>query len=269
MAIFFFSFCLYTLSANQVDTLSVFSPKMQQDIKNLVILPANYSKSDKKNYPVVYLLHGYGANYRSWLTVVKKNLPELATLYNCIIVCPDGKNSWYWDSPINNKSQYETYISHELIQAIDSAYYTIPSKEGRAISGFSMGGHGALWLTINHPDIFGACGSMSGGVDIRPFPKNWDIAKQLGNYDTHKSEWDKHTVITQIEKLRNKNISIIIDCGESDFFIDVNEKLHRKMQQESIKHTYITSPGNHTPAYWRKSIDKHLRFFVDFFHKEK
>lgn len=265
LSILFFSFNLEKSVANQVDTLSVFSPKMQQEIKNIVILPANYSKSDNKRYPVIYLLHGYGANYMSWLTVVKKNLPDLATLYNCIIVCPDGKNSWYWDSPINKESQYDTYISQELIHVVDSIYYTIPKKQGRAISGFSMGGHGALWLTINHPDVFGACGSMSGGVDIRPFPKSWEMSKQLGSYDTHKDVWDKHTVITQIGRLKGKDVSIIIDCGESDFFINVNEQLHKKMLDESIEHIYSTSPGKHTPSYWRKSIDKHFQFFSDFF----
>ena len=45
-----------------------------------------------------------------------------------------------------------------------------------------MGGHGALWLAIRHQDIFGAAGSTSGGVDIRPFPDNWDMKKQLGEY---------------------------------------------------------------------------------------
>lgn len=255
------------LYSNQVDTISVYSAKMQTEVKNIVILPTNYNKSDSKKYPVIYLLHGYGANYTSWLTVVKKNLPDLSTLYDCIIVCPDGKNSWYWDSPINKESQYETYIASELIKAIDTRYSTIKEKRGRAISGFSMGGHGALWLTINHPEIFGACGSMSGGVDIRPFPNNWDISKLLGKYNTNKMMWDSHTVITQIDKLKDKNISIIIDCGESDFFFDINQNLHQKMLNNSITHTYITSPGNHTPSYWRKSIDKHIQFFTDFFDK--
>lgn len=249
---------------NQVETVSVYSKKMDKDINNVVILPANYSKQEKP-FPVVYLLHGYGANYRSWIDVIKKNIPDLATQYNIIIVCADGDKSWYWDSPLDPKSQYETYIASELVDFIDSKYNTIKSPSGRAISGFSMGGHGALWLTITHPDIFGACGSMSGGVDIRPFPKSWQIYKQLGAYQNHKALWDSHTVITQIQKLKDKNKRIIIDCGESDFFIEVNNKLHQKMLAEKIDHLYITSPGDHKPSYWRKSIDLHLEFFADFF----
>ncbi len=45
-----------------------------------------------------------------------------------------------------------------------------------------MGGHGAFYLAFKHQDIWGAAGSMSGGVDIRPFPNKWDLAKRLGNY---------------------------------------------------------------------------------------
>ena len=89
-----------------------------------------------------------------------------------IIVCPDGGfGSWYWDSPVDAGSQYETYVSNELVTWIDSKYKTIKTRKGRAITGLSMGGQGALYLAFRHQDIFGAAGSMSGGVDIRPFPE--------------------------------------------------------------------------------------------------
>jgi len=62
-------------------------------------------------------------------------------------------------------------VSKELIQWVDENYRTIAERGGRAISGLSMGGHGGLFLGFRHQDVFGACGSMSGGVDIRPFPE--------------------------------------------------------------------------------------------------
>jgi len=43
-------------------------------------------------------------------------------------------------------------------------------RNHRAIMGHSMGGHDALFLALRHPVIFGAAGSMSGGVDIIPMP---------------------------------------------------------------------------------------------------
>lgn len=264
---FLLFFPLWLLSKNIVDTVTVYSERMDKQVKNIVILPKDYNSNIHNKYPVVYLLHGYSANYGTWLNVIKKNLPELATIHNFIIVCPDGANSWYWDSPIDKKSVYDAYISSELISYIDSEYRTIKLNTSRAITGFSMGGHGALWLTMEHPDIFGACGSMSGGVDIRPFPRNWGIYRLIGSYNTNKLLWDKYTVFTNVEKLKNKSNSIIIDCGESDFFLDVNEKFHQKLLEQNISHVYITSEGSHKPSYWRKAIDQQLKFFSKYFDR--
>lgn len=258
----------FSLFARQVDTVAVYSRKMNLEVKNVIILPDGYSAQSEKAYPVVYLLHGYGGNHLSWLKIVKPTLPQLATQWQFIIVCPDGKNSWYWDSPINPESQYDTYVSSELVNYVDNHYKTIKSPKCRAISGFSMGGHGAIWLTIQHPDIFGVCGSMSGGVDVRPFPKNWDMAKALGDYAGNKALWDANTVITNVDKLGANNTPLIFDCGQDDFFLDVNENLHALLLSKKIQHTYIMTSGKHNRQYWNKAVDWQLTFFAKFFFPE-
>lgn len=259
-----FLFVVVDVSAQRVDTVAVFSRKMNKDVKNLVIIPKNY-RSDIK-YPVVYLLHGYGGDYKTWLSI-KKNLPQQASDRGVIIVCPDGKNSWYWDSPIDKSSMYETYISQELVNYIDHHYSSISSPQGRAISGFSMGGHGSLWIAIRHPDVFGACGSMSGGTDIRPFPNSWAMKKILGDYKSNRKVWDEHTVINQIEKIKPNTLFITIDCGKDDFFYQVNEQLHKKMLDMGIEHEYAIRSGAHNFQYWRNSIDYQLDSFSQFFSK--
>ena len=257
------------LHAQTVDTVEVFSSKMNRNIKNVVILPVGYnqSKNDVK-YSVVYLLHGYSGRYDTWVTYTKKNLPQESTKWNVIFVCPDGENSWYWDSPVNPASQFETYVSSELVSYIDKKYRTNATAKGRAITGFSMGGHGGLWLGINHPDVFGACGSMSGGVDIRPFPNSWDMKKHLGSYKQNPKVWDNHTVITQLDKIEPNTLSIIIDCGKDDFFYQVNEELHKEMLYRNIPHDYIMRPGAHTHAYWNSALDYQLQFFSKFFNQK-
>ena len=166
----------FSAKAAKVDTLKVFSPSMKKYIKSSVILPENYSNSNKK-FPVVYLLHGDSGNYATFVKGFKE-LAQQVDKYGFIVICVDGNySSWYFDSPIDPKSKYETYIVDELIPFIDKKYKTIVSSEGRAISGLSMGGHGALYLSIKHQDVFGAAGSMSGGVDFRPFPEKWEIKK--------------------------------------------------------------------------------------------
>lgn len=262
----FFCFCTTTLSAQQVDTVHIRSTSMNKSIEHVIILPDNYNQ--QASFPVVYLLHGYSGNHKSWLQI-HPELPELATRYGIIMVCPNGKNSWYWDSPVDPSMKYETFVAKELISYIDNNYKTIKDKKGRAITGLSMGGHGGLWLGFRHTDIFGACGSTSGGVDIRPFPSNWEMSKSLGSYREHKENWNEHTVINQLHRIESEAPAIIIDCGTDDFFYEVNEKLHRKMLYNQIKHDYIIRPGAHNSAYWKNSIEYQLLFFHLFFSGKK
>ncbi|MDR0743281.1 MAG: esterase family protein [Tannerella sp.] len=263
----FLSICISSIHVSaghgQVDTIEIHSPSMRIGVKNVVILPAGYE--NKTNIPVLYLLHGYGGDHKSWIQI-KPELPALATQYGMIIVCPDGKNTWYWDSPVNPEIRYETYVSKELTGYIDSHYKTKKDKSGRAVTGLSMGGHGGLWLGIRHPDIFGACGSTSGGVDIRPFPDNWEMKKYLGNYHENSQRWDNHTVIKQLHLIKPE-LAIIIDCGTEDFFYEVNENLHKEMVYRNIKHDYISRPGVHNGAYWSNSIEYQLLFFSHFFSR--
>lgn len=258
--------CSSVLKAQKVDTITVYSDKMGKNIKNVVVLPAGYEEG--KKYPVLYLLHGHGGRYDTWVKKTKKTLPQDASRWGMIIVCPDGQNSWYWDSPIDSKSQFDTYVSSELVKYVDSHYKTFASPQARAITGFSMGGHGGLWLGINHPDVFGACGSMSGGVDIRPFPNNWNMKDKLGIYKENKESWDNHTVINQLTKIEPNTLAIIIDCGKDDFFYEVNQQLHKELLYRNIPHDYIVRPGGHTHEYWNNSLDYQLVFFSKFFNKK-
>ena len=259
--------CIATVNsyAKQIDTIEVLSSSMNIKVKNVIILPADYE--NKKNLPVLFLLHGYGGNHKSWLQT-KPQLPELATRYGMIIVCPDGKNSWYWDSPVNTKMKYETYVSKELTAYIDNNYKTKKDKSGRAVTGFSMGGHGGLWLGIRNQDIFGACGSTSGGVDIRPFPNNWDMKDALGAYKENNKRWDNHTVINQLHLIKPE-LAIIIDCGTEDFFYEVNEALHKELLLRNIKHEYISRPGAHNGQYWSNAIEYQMLFFSSFFLRKR
>lgn len=260
----FLVFSSFIVSTAQVDTLQVWSASMNKSIQNLVILPDQYA-DQKLNLPVLYLLHGAGGNHTNWLAKVP-SLKDYVDTYNMIIVCPDGgESSWYFDSPVDDQMRYETYISKELIASVDGTYNTLADKSGRAITGLSMGGHGAFYLAFKHQDIWGAAGSMSGGVDIRPFPNNWDLPKRLGTYAEHKSNWEEHTVINLVYKLQTDRLKLIFDCGIDDFFYDVNKRLHEKLLERNIPHDYIERPGKHNWAYWENAIAYQLLFFDKYF----
>lgn len=247
-----------------VDTVRVFSVKMEKEIKTVVIKPQSYEEAD--GFPVLYLLHGYSDRYDGWVTKIP-HIKELADRYGMMIVCPDGAyGSWYIDSPIDPAFQFETFVSKELVSWIDEHYKTVPSREGRAVTGLSMGGHGGLYLAFRNQDVFGACGSMSGGVDIRPFPNNWDIAKRIGSQAEYPERWEENTVVGLLHLLTPNALKIIIDCGTEDFFYGVNERLHEELLYRNIPHDYITRPGAHNWNYWSNAIKYQILFFSEFFN---
>lgn len=257
----------FSAKASRVDTLMVKSPSMKTGVQVIVVLPDIALKGVGMPCPVIYLLHGYGGNATSWINI-KPDLPKIADEKGLIFVCPDGKNGWYWDSPKNLAYKYETFISSELVKYVDSHYKTIANRKGRAITGLSMGGHGALWNAFRHHSVFGAAGSTSGGVDIRPFPKNWEMAKQLGELTSNRKLWDDHTVINQVEHLSDGDLAIIIDCGLNDFFLEVNQNFHQCLVNKKISHDFILRPGAHDGNYWNNSIDYQILFFQKYFKKQ-
>ncbi len=248
-----------------VDTIDVMSAKMGRTIRNTVVLPAQYSqkKNPTRYFPVVYLLHGAWGSYRDWPQ--KADLRSLASQYAVIIVCPDGQDSWYFDSPIDPNFQFETYVVHELRTYIESHYRTLNQSKYRAITGLSMGGHGALWLAWRHPEIYGSCGSMSGGVDIYNFPNKWKINERLGEYESNKDVWLQHSVMNLVQTLEPGQ-NIIIDDGNKDIFIKENNALHEALDKKGIPHDYIVRPGNHSWSYWVNSLDYQMLFFYKAFN---
>jgi S-formylglutathione hydrolase FrmB len=253
-----------TCLAATVDTASIYSQSMHKYIKAVVIKPDSYKKK-KNSFPVVYLLHGYSGNYNNWIIKVPE-LVNYANQYQILIVCPDGAySSWYFDSPIDTAYKYETHVAKEVVDFIDKKYRTMADKNHRAITGLRMGGHGALFLALRHPDIFGAAGSMSGGVDLKESKNRFDISKRIGDTVLQANNWHNLTVINLIENYSNTTVKIIFDCGEKDIFIDGNRRLHQKMLQQKIQHDYIERPGEHNWQYWSNAIPFQLLFFKQFF----
>lgn len=246
------------------DTISVNTALLSSPEKVVVIVPDK--QPEKTSFPTVYLLNGYGGDHTSWLTV-RPDLGELADEYGMVMVMPDGRDSWYWDSPVQPDMQMESFITKELVPYIDANYPTLPVREKRAVTGLSMGGHGALWLAANHPDLFGNAGAMSGGVDIRPFPGRWKMAQRLGSKEEFPERWENSTVANCVPKLKEAKLNITFDCGKDDFFAAVNDNLHTALLEADVPHDYTSRPGKHTRTYWNNSILYHLLFFNEAFNK--
>ena len=249
----------------QGDTISVMSQAMGRPIKNVVVVPEQYHDAAQQGqrFPVLYLLHGATGCYSDWAR--KTNLDALANQYDIIIVCPDGQDSWYFDSPVDSTMQFETYVSQELVAHIDKNYRTISHRYMRAITGLSMGGHGSLLLAWRHPDVFWSCGSMSGCMDITQYADKWHIKDRLGAYSDNQQRWKENSVYYHVDQLKASNLkpaqNIIIDDGLNDIFIKNNISLHDLLVEKGIDHDFIVRPGAHSWDYWVNALDYHLLFF--------
>lgn len=256
-----------TISYAKVDTVEIYSNSMKKNVSCVVITPKKYKKA-AKNYPVVYLLHGYSGSYSNWIKRVPA-LDSLANAHQLIIVCPDGAfSSWYFDSPVDSSFRYETFTTQELPAFMDANYKTIASKKGRAITGLSMGGHGALFLALRHPDVFGACGSMSGALDISQITKSYDVPKRLGDTTTNRRYYIDWSVVNMMEKYNPKDsLAFILDCGINDFIFNMSRATHEKMLKLRIPHDYIERPGVHDWKYWSNAVRYQLLFFREWFNR--
>lgn len=221
-----------------------------------VFTPRNYKKA--KTLPVIFLLHGYSGNYKQWHGIM--NAQKYADDYGMIIVCPDGLySSWYLNSPAKADWQFETFFFEELFPDIKRKYKVDEKKI--FISGLSMGGHGAFYLFIKHPELFAAAGSTSGGVRLSDGFGKFGIGPLLGNPPADSDLWKKYSVYENIDLLKGYAKPLIFDCGSSDMFYVSNNLLKQRCDELKLNATYIAQPGGHNKAYWAKSIQQQFQFF--------
>ena len=155
------------LSQNlELGTVEFFSPAVDRAMKYNILLPRGYVSSSQR-YPVLYLLHGLTQNYTVW--GLANGSPFYAGLYDdLIVVMPDVGNSWYvnWaDNEGGQQNNWEDHIIQDVVSHVDWNFRTIARREGRAITGLSMGGYGAITLGLRHPEMFISIGSTSGALE--------------------------------------------------------------------------------------------------------
>ncbi|MCX6180835.1 MAG: alpha/beta hydrolase family protein [Bacteroidetes bacterium] len=256
---FVFSF-FHSFSAN-IDQRIVKSAFLGKDAPVSVVLPDSYANTD--SLPVIFLLHGYGGDNNNYIDKVKDLLSIVDTL-DVVLVCVNGENAWYMDSPLKMESAYESYIIKELIPFISKNYKVLKSGSSRGIAGLSMGGFGSLYLSLKNLGVFGYVGSTSGGVDILPFPRSWGLSALLGESSDVKT-WKNHSPYYMLDQVDVKQLKfkLVLDCGSEDFFFKVNNDFDAKLTELGVQHEYFVSKGAHDWIYWNKSIPVHLNKFCE------
>lgn len=253
------------------DNLTLPSKILNGDRKYAVYLPADYETS-KRNYPVLYLLHGGGDDQTGWVQFGEvKQIADKAiadgTSASMIIVMPDantGVRGYFND--VRGKWNYEDFFFKEFMPFIEKTYRTKPEKLYRAIAGLSMGGGGTFMYALRHPELFSAACPLSasaGPVDL----KDADVRLKRTIPDATEEEVKKYyetqnalILVNNMPDNQKKAIRWYIDCGDDDFLFEMNSLIHIAMRKKEIPHEFRIRDGGHTWTYWRTALPTVLSF---------
>ena len=243
------------------------SKVLGQDVSCLVWLPPGYAEESKR-FPVIYWLHGMGANQRGGATMF---VPQVEAAMRegkmppCIVVLVNGMvKSFYCDS-VDGKVPMESVIIKDLIPHVDATYRTLAKREGRVIEGYSMGGYGAGHLGFKYPEIFGTV-VINAGALIEPnltnVPKDGPMYSVFGDDTARRiAEFPLTLAKQNADKLRGQT-RIRIGCGSLDSLQPRNKELHDLLTELHIEHDYEVVEGvaHESPKYYRQLGTKVYEF---------
>ncbi|HUQ03842.1 MAG TPA: alpha/beta hydrolase-fold protein [Kofleriaceae bacterium] len=133
-----------------------------------VLLPEDYFSTTWRRYPVLYLLHGGAQDFRKFH--MEDDIIGLTRNRRVIVVMPDGGTAGWYCNPVRclfGKKNWETFHINQLIPWIDANFRTYAEYDGRAVSGFSMGGFGALKYAAKFYGHFASVSAHSGPPSLR------------------------------------------------------------------------------------------------------
>ena len=235
--------------------------------------PAN---ADKR-YPVIYLLHGWPGSEGNWPNMghaadTADSLIAKGRIPPVVLVFPDGTGkgllgrSLYIDS-YDGVSKVETFITHHLVSWVDSVYRTIRSPASRGVIGLSDGGTAAINFVLQHPDIFGACGSHS--ADLR-LSKGMGMGGVIGPEPGATKLLKAYSPLVYApDVLPHLDTPVIyFDCGADDESAAENREFDAMLTKLGVPHTYHEFPGTHEWKYWRSHLPASLEAVTARMHVE-
>ena len=249
------------------------SDVLKKEIKMKVYLPEGYGDSEK-SYPVVYMLHGAESDETSWvdrggIKVTADALIQRGQLRPSIIVMPTlGKNSWYIDG---NSGQTETALIKDLIPYIEEKYKASSTRQGRSVAGLSMGGYGALNLSLSNPELFCAAGILSPAI-YNPLPPETSASRTAPQFlkDNVFDEkmWTESLYPARLEHYKESDtiVSMWIESGDHDALgivvaaADLYWTLHEH-QPENIEYRVVD--GDHDWMVFRESSIRALPYMSE------
>lgn len=256
-----------------------FSNSLSRKISICALIPSyrkevsieDTSKPDN-GFKTLYMLHGYSGDCHEYLNVPE--LQELSDRYNVACIFPSGENSFYLEG-VDKSENFSAFIGKELVEATRTMFRLSHRREDTYIWGISMGGYGAMINGLRYPDTFSKIISLSGAyIEINIADKGEFIPDQVSDAayqnkifqdpkELRYSSKDPRYCMEELKKSMKKLPEIYFVCGEDDFLIECNRKLHSFMSDNDIIHYYVEGEGVHDWVYWRKHLEPSFKWAIE------
>jgi enterochelin esterase family protein len=220
------------------------------DSKNLamsrmfyVYTPPDY-ESNRKKYPVLYLLHGNGQIEASWTwtgraNVIMDNLLAEGKITPMVVVMPYGHiPREIKPGPTVPAGPADALaIEKELLTGVkplvESKYRVLTDRKHRAIAGLSMGAAQSMSIGLHNLDQFAYIAAFSGG----------------GN----RAEWEKMDPAVLNSKLK----VLWLGCGTEDAAYKSVKAMDDLLTEKNVKHVFNPSGGAHSWPNWQVYLSKY------------
>ena len=246
----------YVREPGTLQRLAIPSPALggrKQEV--YVYLPSGYARHPKRRYSVMYLLHGFPGRPLAFLQtvqmgVVDDSLTALRRGQPLILVLPFGSTGTFtdkeWVNGVGSGSGWATFVSRDVVRAIDARFRTIRGRRGRAIAGLSEGGYGAIDIALHHPHEFAVVESWSGYE--RPDKIHSIFGSQLqllaGN--------DPRLLLPKVAPtLRKLHTYFWFYSGSADPLHRQNIAFAKLLGRDHVAHSFFEVRGGHNWALWR------------------
>ncbi|MGH9554430.1 MAG: alpha/beta hydrolase, partial [Terriglobales bacterium] len=263
-------------ATSRVECNAVKSAILKRAVRYCALLPASYDSAKARRFPVLYHLHGLGADEQSlvqsggWSLV--EDLQEEKRIGEFVIITPDGGRSFYINSH-DGRLRYEDFFIREFLPAIEKRYRVQATRAGRAIAGTSMGGYGALRLAFKYPQLFSAVSAHSAAL-MEKLPQgagqtpglaggSGGILGDVFGTPLDPAFYDRNSPLTLARATPGLGrLKIYFDCGRNDEYgFDAGaERLNQTLTSRRIAHEFHIYPGGHGWRYMAEHLDESLEF---------
>ncbi|WP_092591340.1 S-formylglutathione hydrolase [Pseudidiomarina indica] len=164
-------------------------------------------------------------------------------------------------APWNQHYHMYDYIVQELRELVEKE---LPVTQRRAISGHSMGGHGALVMALRNPELYT---SVSAFAPIcHPTQCPWGHKAFSGYLGDDQAAWQEYDATELLLRLR-KAPPMLISQGEADNFLAEQlrpDDLANAIAETGVEATFERHEGyDHSYYFIASFIEQHLRFHAE------